>query len=79
MDQSVRASCAIAQIPFSCSIGSFVVPMANLGTLALALDSDEVSEPLQAFVQASSKATNTLANRTIRFRYYCMANWRDAS
>ena len=45
----------------------------KLGALAQALEADEVPAPLEPFVQASSKATNTDKNRSTRFRYCCMA------
>jgi hypothetical protein len=45
----------------------------SLGTLAASLDSDDPAEPLSEFVGASSKATNTAAHRSTRFKYCCLA------
>ncbi len=49
------------------------VAASKLGTLALAIDSGNVPEPLEPFVNASSGATNTEANRKVRFQFCCKA------
>jgi hypothetical protein len=45
----------------------------QLGSLALALETDSPASSLGDFVAASSSATNTLRNRALRFATFCMA------
>jgi hypothetical protein len=43
------------------------------GTLALALESEDVADALRPFIAASSRATNTGDNRSTRFQFCCLA------
>lgn len=47
--------------------------LANLGSLAGALENPEQAEPLREFVLACSKATNRVAQRQTRFTWFCHA------
>lgn len=49
------------------------VVRANLGKLAAALEQPQDYQPYPSFVEATSKGTNRITQRRVRFQYFCKA------
>ncbi|HVO69084.1 MAG TPA: hypothetical protein VMT24_03500, partial [Aggregatilineaceae bacterium] len=49
------------------------IVLANLGTLAAAIDDPAKYKGLNAFVNATAAATNRLMQRQTRFKFFCNA------